>query len=127
MSSTVAQVAAHHGAQGALNEGLLRFWKMSSNYALVTGLGMSSSSIFSVSCGRAALPLAASIIELRGMKTSFSGMLCLAHKITDRLHAEVVSARLFFFALGLSRKKREQEPFVFVSVKEVRLQVALIG
>src|ERR1035437_9075257 len=42
---------------------------MSSNCSLVTGPGMSSSSICAESCGRAALPLAAAVLNLRGMKT----------------------------------------------------------
>src|SRR5450830_735131 len=42
---------------------------MSSNCSLVTGPGMSSSSICAESCGRAALPLAAAVLRLRGMKT----------------------------------------------------------
>src|SRR5450756_1150281 len=42
---------------------------MSSNCSLVTGPGMSSSSICAESCGSAALPLAAAVLRLRGMKT----------------------------------------------------------
>src|SRR5674476_342034 len=42
---------------------------MSSNCSLVTGPGMSSSSICAESCGRAALPLVAAVLRLRGMKT----------------------------------------------------------
>src|SRR5665811_1241940 len=66
---------------------------MSSNCSLVTGPGMSSSSICAESCGRAALPLAAAVLRLRGMKTPL--VQCYAS------HTKFLTGSFNFYLCGL--------------------------
>jgi hypothetical protein len=59
----------------------LKFWKMSSNCSLVTGPGLRFSSISLMSCGTAALPLAAAVLTLRCMSAPGVYFSYLAHII----------------------------------------------